>query len=102
MKINWIKYEDDGHVLSWFLTEAMSLVNIKKFGDNFDSSALDVVLTVNGIEVPIVEPMEFLNKQLSDIRGNAYKEGVKRAMEDMVSDIYDDIHEIIDRHMRQI
>lgn len=63
MKIDWIEYEDMSHVLAWFLLEVMSQAGIEKFG-KFDSSKLDVVLTINGIEVSIADTFENLQNQL--------------------------------------
>lgn len=78
MKIDWLKYENEEHVLSWFILEAMSKIGIDKFGD-FDSSSLDVELKINGLEVPIVEPMEFLQSQLKDIEAGGKKKGIEQA-----------------------
>lgn len=91
MLINWKDYEDKEHVLSWFLTEAMSEAGIKKFGE-FDSSKLDVRLTVNGIEVPIIKPMEYLNEQLNAIE----EHGIKIGMEDAKIHIQNNISWILD------
>ena len=78
MNIDWLEYEKKDHVLAWFLCEAMSEAKITKFGD-FDSSKLEVILKVNGIEVPITGPMEVLQKQITDIEESARKEGFEQA-----------------------
>lgn len=82
MKINWLEYERKEHVLAWLLVEAMSKVGMNKFGD-FDSSKLDVVLTVNGIEVPVEDSMDFLQSQLHAIGKEGYDNGYKQATQDI-------------------
>lgn len=95
MIIDWLEYENKEHVLSWFLLEAMSFGKTditKKFGD-FDSSKLDVKLTVNGIEVPIEGPMNFLQEQLDVIRKDAEIMGRKKLHDEIkctINDIIDD------------
>ena len=78
MIIDWKEYEDRGHVLSWSLLEAMSKAGVEGFGE-FDSSALNVELIVNGVSVPITEPMEFLQQQLEDIEKAGRRRGVEEA-----------------------
>ena len=74
MEIDWKKYEDKEHVMAWFILEAMSAIGIEKFGD-FDSSKLDVCITVNGLEVPITDPMDALQSQLKAIEDGGKKIG---------------------------
>jgi hypothetical protein len=75
MLVNWLEqHAKDDDVLGWFLVEAMSAAGIEKFGE-FDSSGLDVVLTVNGIEVPVVPVFEFMQSQLSRIKKEAQNHG---------------------------
>ena len=78
MKIDWKEYQDKDHVFSWLLVEAMSKIGINNFGD-FDSSLLEVEFKVNGIDVPLVETMEFLQTQLKEIEENGRREGLKEA-----------------------
>ena len=83
MNIDWVDYDKGDHVLAWFLIEAMSAVGIKRFGD-FDSSKLEVELKVNGVEVPVVGPMESLQQQLKRIEEKGFKEGYKQACEHLM------------------
>lgn len=76
MKINWLEYDNKDHVLAWFLVEAMSKTGIDNFG-NFDSSALDVELTINGVQVSFIETMEFLQTQLDKIYNDGKKDGAQ-------------------------
>lgn len=80
--INWIDYEEKNHVLSWLICEAMTREQIleMKANNNFDSTKLDVKITVNGEEVNILEAFEFLNSQLGDIEKRGFDRGFKRAM----------------------
>lgn len=80
MKIDWLDYENKDHVLAWFLVEAMSEAGIDKFGD-FNAAELNVELKVNGIEVPIVKPMEALQLQLVAIENGGKEIGKKEAIE---------------------
>ena len=89
MKIDWIEYEMKDHPLAWFLVEAMSRSGIKKFG-KIDSKNLDVVLTVNGIEVPIVEVMDYLNSQLNYIENRGFEKG-KNEARNLIQDNIDKI-----------
>lgn len=92
MKIDWKEYENEDHVMVWFLLEAMSEIGIEKFGD-FDSFPLDVCITVNGREVPITGPMERLQSQLQKI-----EEGGKiKGREDACFDITQNIEKILGR-----
>lgn len=74
MKINWLKYENKNHVMAWVLLECMSEIGIETFGE-FDSSNIDVELRINGIEVPVEKPMDFLNSQLDEIEANGIEKG---------------------------
>lgn len=74
MKIDWLEYDSKDHVLAWVLLEAMSKAGIERFGQ-FNSSDLEVELTVNGISVPIVEVMEFLQSQLDRLQKDAERAG---------------------------
>lgn len=82
MNIDWMDYKNKDHILAWFLVEAMSAADITRFGD-FDSSKLEVELKVNGIEVPIVEPMEHLQQQLKEIEEGGRKAGYEQARDDL-------------------
>jgi len=79
MIIDWKEFEDKDHVTAWLVLEAMSGVGIEKFGD-FDSSALDVEMKVNGISVDVISVLEFLQKQLTGIEREGFKKGVEDAI----------------------
>lgn len=85
-----MKYEEKNHVLSWFLTEAMSHIGIEKFGE-FDSSKLNVELRVNGIDIPIIEPMEHLQGQLKNIE----EEGKDAGKQEAICKIQDNIERLL-------
>ena len=95
MKIDWKEYEDKDHVMAWFLVEAMSEIGIEKFGD-FDSSQLDVCITVNGHEVPITGPMESLQAQLKQIEEG----GMAKGREDACFEITQNIEAILEKVAR--
>jgi len=82
MIIDWKKYDDRDHVLSWFLLEAMSQANIEQFGE-FESSEFEVEIKVNGIEIPIIKPMNFLQDQLDAIMEQGRVEGYAQAKLDI-------------------
>ena len=82
MKINWHDYDEKDHVLAWFLLEAMSQAGIDKIG-RFESSELNVEIKVNGIEIPIIEPMNFLQDQLDAIKEEGHRNGYREAKYDM-------------------
>ena len=56
----------------------MSKVGIEKFG-KFNSEKLDVVMTVNGVEVPVESTMNFLQSQLHRIEADGFAEGRRQA-----------------------
>lgn len=92
MIINWWEYKKKDHVLARVIAEAMSAVDMKRFG-NYDTKALDVVLKVNGIEVSFLNAMELLQKQLDNIEKQGIKEGIRR----MKITINDGFEELIDK-----
>ena len=85
MIIDWLGYERNRQesLVAWFLLETMSKAGIEKFGD-FDSSELDVVLTVNGVEVPVVPVLEFLQSQITRIEDEARKRGRDELAEELI------------------
>lgn len=99
MKIDWKEYDARGHVISWFLLEVISQAGIDKFIDNgdFDSSKIDVVLTVNGVDVDFVQTMNFLNSQLEQIEKDGYKNGVRDTKQDIVEKISNFVFDVYDK-----
>ena len=91
MIVDWKEFEDKEHVTAWLILEAMSGVGIDKFGE-FDSSALDVEMKVNGIEVDVISALEFLQKQLGDIE----KEGFTAGVEHTICKLQENIKEVCD------
>ena len=86
MKINWHKYEGEQHVIAWFLLEAMSCVGIEKFMP-LDAENLEVELKVNGVEVPIEKPMNFLQGQLDMLKKDGIREGKEEAAQQIKENI---------------
>ena len=76
--IDWLEYDEKEHVISWTLLEAMSKAGMDEF-EGFDSSALEVQLLVNGVEVSFIGCMELLQEQLKDIELRGFKRGVEEA-----------------------
>ena len=70
MIVNWIEYEGKNHVVAHVLLEAMSAAGIDQFRP-FNPEQLDVVLTVNGIEVPLVQVLQLIQDDLAVIQENA-------------------------------
>jgi methylmalonyl-CoA mutase N-terminal domain/subunit len=68
------------------ITEA----GIEKFG-KFDSSKLNVEMTVNGINVPLLNSLLHLNDHLDD----HYKGGVADGKETIMNDIAEDFKEFL-------
>lgn len=71
MRVDWLKYDRENHVIAWFLLAAMSEKGIKDFGE-FDSSNLDVKFTVNGIDIPFIDAFERLNDHIEDKEGEMF------------------------------
>ena len=99
MQIDWKEYEARGHVMSWFLLEVMSQAGIEKFTctDNFDSSKIDAVLTINGVEVDFIQTMNFLNSQLEQIEKDGYKNGVRDTKQHIVEKISNFVFDVYDK-----
>ena len=76
--IDWFEYDKKEHVIAWALLEAISKVGMDEF-EGFDSSALEVQLLVNGVDVDFVCCMNLLQKQLKDIELGGFKRGVEEA-----------------------
>lgn len=81
MKINWLEYDKKEHVLAWLLCEVIAPLNIA--GMDFDSSALDVVLTINGVEVDFIKAAEFLQSQLDKIQKDAAEDAIAPLRQDL-------------------
>lgn len=97
MKIDWLKYKDD-HVLGWCLLHSMSETgghNLKEF-EPFNSHELEVVLTVNGVEVPFVECMETLQKHLNSMGKEHFAKGEDAAKNSAFCNLVDRLQEIVD------
>lgn len=90
MKIDCLDYHKKSHILSWFLPEAIVGVGIEHFG-NFDSSNLDVVLTINGIDIPVDEIFnkleDSINKTVKEKQQEAYKAGADDAFESVATSL---------------
>ncbi len=88
MKINWKKYEDQEHVLTWFILGAMRKIGVEKFGE-FDPSALNVEVNINGVEVSVVDHMEFLQQQLNFIEECGRERGFAEAKQMAIDRVED-------------
>lgn len=99
MKIDWKEYDARGHVMSWFLLEVMSQAGIEKFthNDDFDSSKIDVVLTINGVDVDFVQTMDCIHSQLEQIEKEGYKNGVRDTKQDIVEKISNFVFDVYDK-----
>ena len=63
MKINWFELYEKKHMLASLLAQAVSK---KEFdiSEGVDSTKLDVVLSINGVEVNILESMDSLQRKI--------------------------------------
>jgi len=69
MKVDWTKEREANSILHWGLLVAITKATEGKtfeeiLGESFDTSTLDVRLTVNGSELPIEHVFERLQGQL--------------------------------------
>jgi hypothetical protein len=94
MIINWHEYKGKDHVLAWFITHALGSIKNWSQLDGFEASKLNVELKINGVEVPIVAPMEFLQGKLELIEKNGYAKGMQEAL-DIVRDTAEEAAEKI-------
>lgn len=94
MIIDWLKYNKQDHVIAWFLGEAMSSknTNLEKSFPPFDSSQLDVKLTINGVEVNFVKVMDFLQAQLHARR----LQGVVQGRDEVREEVKDNLDRMVD------
>lgn len=94
MIIDWREYNKKEHVLAWLLTEAVS--NHPEILDNpdFEGSNIDVVLSVNGVEVDLLKSMNYLNSQLEDIHQHGVDKGKAEAKEELSQRLYDIAQEL--------
>jgi len=96
MIIDWMKYENKGHVLAWVIIEAMSEIGIEKFG-KFHPEKLEVEFKINGQEVPFESVMNFLQKQLDGIKKQGIEKGLceaRQQMQEYFDDMIDDIFDV--------
>lgn len=101
MKIDWFKLNKEKHVLAWFMIEAMTRVGIDEFknedGKIVDHDGMyDLVLTVNGVEVPVDETFDNLNNQLERIEQTALQCGRKQGYQDAIEKLNENIDKILD------
>lgn len=101
MKIDWHEYDGKQHVLAWLLLEGMAAKKMEKFG-NFDASALDVVLSVNGIELDLISCMDNLQNQLTAIEDEGKKEGINNAFEMMQDSLTEHLEALIHNAKHQL
>lgn len=94
--IDWLEYDSESHVVAWFLLEAMTKVGIKERFGAFDSSKLEVELRVNGVEVPVLEPLNFLQSQLDALREEGRRQGMRDAA-DLIAQNTNELNEVIGR-----
>ena len=77
-QIDWLEYDKKEHVMSWVILECMSKLGIENF-EGFDASKITLDFKINGIRVPFIPIMDFLNSQLDEIK----ESGVKMGKEEM-------------------
>lgn len=75
--INWLEYEKQNHVISWVLLHAIAEQKDEIFNDSFDSSKLDVSMTINGVDVDVIETLTSLQSQLVRIESAGVELGKK-------------------------
>ena len=93
MKINWIEHERKNHILAWVLLESMVAgEGIGRFG-KFNSEEMDVVLTVNGIEIDFAHSMDLLENHLTTMQEKFLQEGENNAKTDLLNDLHDFLEE---------
>jgi hypothetical protein len=63
MNINWFELHEKEHIFASLLNHAFSGKGFDNL-ENFDSTKLDVVLSINGVEVNILESMDFLQRKI--------------------------------------
>ena len=101
MLINWLDHSKNNDVLGWFLMSAMTEAGIDRFTDRFgnlDSSKLDVVLTVNGVEVPVTTVFEVLQGQLTQLKEEARKKGRAELSEKLLDTARDILENLIEEN----
>lgn len=94
MKIDWHKYNQENHVISWLLASVIGEKGVDKFY-GLDSSEIDVVLTVNGAEVPLMKCMDHLNSQLDAIEERSAKKE-REYYEETCRNIMGTLHNLLD------
>jgi len=68
-------------VLSYLkITKATAEAGIDKF-EGFNSNELEVEIKINGVDIPILRPMDRLQEQLRKIEDKAFQRGWTKSLE---------------------
>lgn len=63
MNINWVELHEKEHMLAFIIAQAVSKKEFDIF-EGVDSTKLDVLLSINGVEVNILESMGLLQSKI--------------------------------------
>ena len=95
MKVNLNEYRDKNHILEWFI---IAVLAGKDFDDlkEWDGAAVDIVLTVNGREVPFVSTMERLEDEMKRISKEDEEIAIRDGRRDAVFLISEALQKIVE------
>ena len=101
MIINWKEFEDKDHVIAWLIVEAIAgSKRFKKMESYFDPTKMDVRMTINGVEVPIIGPLLALQGQLERIEKEGKIKGLEEAW-DTITDVWEEKKEDMLENVRE-
>lgn len=98
MIIDLVKYKDKNHIFSWFLLSAIFDKNkgiFDKLGE-FDSSNLDISVTINGVEINLVFAMELLQGRVEVMNAENFESGKLFAKQEMLKYIDQKISNLLE------
>lgn len=75
--IDWVELADTNQILSWFIV-ACAGTNGDVFDENFDSSKLDIQMTINGYEVSLIDVFSDLGEEVHNNIKKAKSTGFKK------------------------
>jgi len=84
--IDWINEDTKNSLMAYFLLESMTQKGIEHF-KGFDSTALEVSMQVNGIDVSFTHVMGLIQNQLNDMGAEERQKGYEKALEDAARSI---------------
>jgi hypothetical protein len=81
MKFDFTELHNRRHILAWIIAESVGQ-NFRLFHD-MDSTSIDVLVTVNGVDVDVRELFDNLEKAINESEKITFEKGKKEGIEDV-------------------